>query len=179
MPKIATFTTELGTKTWEVSSQAINDFSGLSTSFELEAEDNSAVEGSPLTNKRGLKKQSLSFASTLIAQLGADVRAEIEDWKQWVGQTGVLKIGGKTFGPNYILKSVKVANTQIDTKGRFHTAKLTFSFEESDEEVDSGIVAAADEANAEEETSAVDVACPTVEKARRKSVNSALQRALL
>ena len=101
MPKIATFTTELGTKTWEVSSQSINDFSGLSTSFELEAEDNSAVEGSPLTNTRGLKQQSLSFASTLIAQLGTDVRAQIEDWKQWVGQTGALRIGGAPFRPTY------------------------------------------------------------------------------
>ncbi|HIU80005.1 MAG TPA: hypothetical protein IAC67_03725 [Candidatus Coproplasma excrementipullorum] len=180
MSIIATFTTELGTKTWEVNSRKVNDFTDFSTSFEVEAEDNSSVEGSPLTNERGLKKQSLSFSSTLVAQLGVDVRAEIEDWKQWVGQTGILKIGGETFGPNYMLKSVKIGSVQIDTKGRFHMAKLTFSFEENDEEIDDSIVEAAEEANGQdaEETevpSAVNVTCSTAEKAKRKAKNLAVK----
>lgn len=183
MSKIATFTTELGTKTWEVTSKKINDFTDFSTSFEVEAEENSSVEGSPLTNERGLKKQPVSFSSTLIAQLGVDVRAEIDGWKPWVGKTGVLKIGGEVFGSNFMLKSVKISNTVIDTKGRFHMAKLAFSFEENDEEVDNSIVEIAKMVNEQdateaEVTSAVQVTCSTAEKALRKSSNLAVNFAM-
>ena len=175
MSKIATFTTDLGTKTWEVTSKKINDFTDFSTSFEVEAEENSSVEGSPLTNERGLKKQPVSFSSTLIAQLGVDVRAEIDGWKPWVGQTGVLKIGGEVFGPNFMLKSVKVSNMVIDTKGRFHMAKLAFSFEENDEEVVGSIVATASDNN-EVQSSAANVTCSTAQKAKLKAKNFAIQR---
>ena len=57
MAVTATFRTTAGTKTWEVSPRKILDIDGLSTGFELEADNNSAVEGSPLTNERGLKKK--------------------------------------------------------------------------------------------------------------------------
>lgn len=175
MPNIATFTTDLGTKAWKVSSDVIADFSGFSTSYELDAEDNSAVEGSPLYSERGLKTQSLSFSSNLNAHLGIDVRTEIESWKEWIGKTGVLKIGGTTYGPNWLLKTVKIASTQIDSKGRFISSKLTFTFEENDEEVDSSIIKAAEVANAE---SAVNVTCSTADKARLKSKNVILQSKL-
>lgn len=172
--KTATFTTELGTKTWEVTSDKVVDFGSFTTSYELDAEDDSAVEGSPLYTERGLKKQTVSFATNLTAQLGVDVREEIEGWKEWVGQTGILKIGGVTFGPNFLLTTVKVANTKVDTKGRFHFAKLTFTFEESDDEVDDSIVEAAEEANAETEetTSAVNVTASTAAKSLLKSINT-------
>lgn len=175
MANIATFTTELGTKTWKVSSEEVKDFSGFSTSYELDAEDNSAVEGSPLYSERGLKSQTVSFSSNLNAHLGIDVRAEIVGWKEWIGKTGILKIGGTTYGSNWLLKTVKIASTQIDSKGRFISSKLTFTFEENDEEVGSGIIAAAEEANAE---SAVSITCSTSDKARLKSKNSVLQSLL-
>lgn len=126
-------------------------------------------------SERGLKTQSLSFSSNLNAHIGIDVRAEIEGWKEWVGQTGILKIGGTTYGPNWLLTKVKVASTQIDSKGRFITAKLTFTFEENDEELDDSITAAAEEANTE---SAAEITCSTADKARLKSKNTALQALL-
>lgn len=175
MANIATFTTELGTKTWKVSSDTVKDFSGFNTGFELNAEKNSAVEGSPLYSERGLKSQKLSFSSNLNAHLGIDVRAEIESWKKWVGKTGVLKVGGTTYGPNWLLKEVKIANTQIDNRGRFISSKLTFTFDENDEEVDDSITTAAEEANRD---SAVDVTCSTAERSRLKSKNAALQALL-
>lgn len=176
MARTATFTTALGTKTWEVTPKRVADFSGFATSYELEAEKNNAVEGSPLNNVRGLKKQTVSFSSTLNAHFDADVRAELENWKGWIGQTGILKIGGQTYGPNFILTKVKAANTQIDTAGRFLYSKLTFTFEESDEEVSASIVSAAESVNAG--SSAVGVTCSTAKKALLKSYNPAIQSQL-
>ena len=48
----ATFKTKEGTKTWQVSPAYIMDFDGFSTSYELNADRNNAVEGSPLSNQR-------------------------------------------------------------------------------------------------------------------------------
>ncbi len=178
MTRTATFTTTLGTKTWEVNSRRVSDFSDFSTNYELEAENNSAVEGSPLTNKRGLKKQIVSFSSSLNAHFDVDVRNELESWKSWIGQTGILKIGGQTYGPNFMLTKVKLANTHIDTAGRFRYSKLTFTFEESDEEVSASIIAAAERANTDGVNSAVGITCSVIKKALLKSKNPTIQAIL-
>ena len=104
MAKLATFTTELGTKTWEISADKIVDLKDFSTAYTAKTDDNEAVEGATLTNERGLEKQTVSFSSQLLAVYGVDVRAEFESWKEWAGKTGVLKVGGKTFGPNFLLR---------------------------------------------------------------------------
>lgn len=177
MARTATFTTALGTKIWEITAKSVKDFSGFTTGYELEAEKNNAVEGSPLSNIRGLKKQTVSFSSTLNAHFDVDVRAEMENWKSWIGQTGILKIGGQTYGPNFILTKVEAANTQIDNAGRFRYSKLTFTFEESDETLSASITAAAESANAVG-SSAVGVTCSTAKKSLLKSKNPALQSRL-
>lgn len=134
MAVTATFRTTAGTKTWEVSPRRVIGIDSLSTSYELEAEDNSAVEGSPLTNARGLKKQPLSFSSIVNAHLGFDVKAEYLSWKDWVGLAGLLRFNGERFGENsWLLTAVKATNIQLDPDGRWHSAKLAFTFEESDD----------------------------------------------
>lgn len=175
MSDIATFTTSLGTKRWGVSSESVRDLTSLSTGFELKTESNSAVEGQPLTNERGLNPQPLSFSTNLYSYAGIDVRNEIESWKSWVGQTGILKIGRKTFGPNWLLKNVQASGIQLDSTGRFIFATLTFSFEENDEKLDSSIVTAANEANVQ---SALNVTCSSADKSRLKSINTVLRNAV-
>ena len=168
----ATFTTKKGTKTWQVSSSYIMDFDSFSTSYELNAEDNETVEGSPKTNQRGLKKKSLSFSSKLIMALGIDVRKEFESWESWIGQTGILKIGGKKFGPNWMLTSVKPSEVQIDDSGRFRSMKLTYSFEENDEVTDKEIL---DDVNSSK--SAVHVTASTAQKSSNKSIKQTIKSA--
>lgn len=172
----ATFTTELGTKTWGVSSDRVNGITGLTTGYTARTDDNESVEGATLTNERGLEKQAVSFSSTLIASLGNDVRGEFESWKEWVGKTGFLKVGGKTFGPNVLLKSVNASDIQMNDAGAWLAATLTYEFEESDEEVDASIVSAAGTANAG--GSAANITATTEEKAARKPPNAALTAAI-
>lgn len=134
MAVTATFRTTAGTKSWEVSPRKVVDIDSLSTGYELEAEDNNAVEGSPLTNNRGLKKQALSYSSNINAHLGFDVKAEYLSWKDWVGLAGILRFNGERFGANsWLLTSVKATSVQLDPSGRWHSAKLAFTFEESDD----------------------------------------------
>lgn len=172
----ATFTTELGTKTWGVSSDRVNGVTGLTTGYTARTDDNESVEGATLTNERGLEKQTISFSSTLIASLGNDVRGEFESWKEWVGKTGILKVGGKTFGPNLLLKSVNASDIQMNGAGTWLAATLAYEFEESDEEVDASIVSAADAANTG--GSAANITATTEEKAARKPPNAALTAAI-
>lgn len=168
----ATFTTKKGTKTWQVSSSYIMDFDSFSTSYELNAEDNKSVEGSTKSNQRGLKKQTLSFSSNLIDALGIDVRKEFESWKSWIGQVGILKIGGKKFGPNFLLTSVKPSDVQIDDSGRFRSMKLTYTFEENDEVTDKEILASVNAAR-----SAVHLTATTAQKSSKKASNKAVKTA--
>ncbi len=134
MATTATFRTTLGVKTWEISRVKVVDIDSLSTGFELEAEDNDAVEGSPLTNVRGLKKKQISFSSNINAACGFDVKAEFESWESWVGLAGLLRFGGERFGQNsWLLNSVKATGTVVDPSGRWRSTKLAFVFEESDD----------------------------------------------
>lgn len=172
MATTATFKTKKGTKTWQVSSSYIMPLSDFNTSYELNAETNDSVEGSPKNNKRGMKKKTLSFSSVLNLALGIDVRAEFESWEPWIGQTGTLKIGGKKFGPNWMLTSVKPSETQVDDSGRFLSMKLTYSFEENAKVTDAQIAK-----SAQSSRSAVHVTASTEEKNAKKteskSANSA------
>lgn len=168
----ATFKTKEGTKTWQVSPSYIMDFDGFSTSYELNAESNTAVEGSPLSNQRGMKKKTLSFSSHLVGALGIDVRKEFESWESWIGQTGTLKIGGKKFGPNWLLTSVKPADVKIDDSGRFRSMKLTYSFEENEDVTDAEILASVNSAR-----SAVCVTATTAQKSVKKAVSTAIKNA--
>ena len=168
----ATFKTKEGTKTWQVSPSYIMDFDGFSTSYELNAESNTAVEGSPLSNQRGMKKKTLSFSSHLVGALGIDVRKEFESWESWIGQTGTLKIGGKKFGPNWLLTSVKPADVKIDDSGRFRSMKLTYSFEENEDVTDAEILASVNSAR-----SAVCVTATTAQKSAKKAVSTAIKNA--
>lgn len=165
----ATFTTQAGTKTWQVSPSYIMDFDSFSTSYELNAESNTAVEGSPLSNQRGLKKKTLSFSSNLVSVLGIDVRKEFESWETWIGLTGTLKIGGKKFGPNWLLTSVTPSDVKIDDSGRFRSMVLSYSFEENDNVTDAEILASVNSAR-----SAVCVTATTDQKASKKIVNKAI-----
>ena len=170
MAVTATFRTTAGTKTWEISPSKVIDIDGLSTSFELEAEDNSAVEGSPLTNERGLKKKPLNFSSNLHAALGFDVKAEFESWESWVGLAGILRFGGQRFGSNsWLLKSAKATNIQTDPDGRWRSLKIAFSFEESDDSTVDDIEEA--EAAVEAARSAVGVTAPQVFVTAKKAPN--------
>lgn len=166
----AAFTTKKGTKTWQVSPKYIMDFDGFSTSYELNAESNESVEGSTKTNQRGLKKKSLSFSSNLNVALGIDVRKEFESWEKWIGLTGILKIGGKKFGPNWMLTSVKPSDVKIDDSGRFRSMKLTYSFEENDDVKDKEILGSVNSAK-----SAVCVTATTAQKSSKKTKNQAVK----
>ena len=172
MAVTATFTTKKGTKTWQVATSYVMPFSEFNTGYELNAENNNAVEGSPLTNTRGMKKKTLTFTSTLNVGLGIDVRAEFESWESWVGQTGILKIGGKKFGPNWLLTSVKPSDVTVDDSGRFRSMKLSYSFEENDKVSDSSILK-----SAQSSKSAVHVTASTDQKSAKKATNKAVKSA--
>lgn len=177
MSVLASFQTEIGTKTWEISDSVVRALTNLSTSYEIEAESNESVEGSTLTNVKGLKKIPVSFSSQLVRALGVDPREEYEGWHDWVGKTGVLRFGGTIFGPNLMLKSVSASNILTDNSGRWHSAQLAFSFEESDEAVDFSVYETQDSETQNE--TAANITASSAQKALKKPKNSQIQAVLL
>ena len=177
MSVLASFQTEIGTKTWEISDSVVRDLTNLSTSYEIEAESNESVEGSTLTNVKGLKKIPVSFSTQLVRALGVDPREEYEGWHDWVGKTGVLRFGGTTFGPNLMLKSVSASNIMTDNSGQWHSAQLAFSFEESDEAVDFSVYETQDSETQNE--TAANITASSAQKALKKPKNPQIQAVLL
>lgn len=175
MSTIATFTTTKGTKTWKVAADKIVDLDGFTTGYELNAEDNNAVEGSPLTNQRGMKKKAVAFSTNLVDAAGVNVRSEFESWEQYVGVAGILRIGGTRFGSNWLLTAVKLANTTIDSSGRWRSAKINFTFEESNDT--SADAAEAVAAAVSAARSAASVTASAVQKAALKATNTAVAKA--
>ena len=116
-----------------------------------------------------MKKKTLSFSSTINAALGIDVRREFESWESWIGKTGILKIGGKKFGPNWLLTSVKPSDIKIDDSGRFRGMKLSFAFEENNAVSDASILKSVNATK-----SAVNLTASTEEKSAKKANNTAL-----
>ena len=167
MATIASFTASKKTKKWCVSDKYIMDLKDLSTGFELNAETNDAIEGSPLTNQRGMKKKSLSFSSSLNASLGVDVRKEFESWEWFVGRHGTLKFGGVKFGNKWLLTSVKPSDIRLDDSGRFRSMTLGFVFEEYIVEKTESLVVD----SVKGDTSASDVTAPPEDKNDKKPTN--------
>lgn len=177
MSVLASFQTELGTKTWEISDGIVKTITNLSTSYEIEAENNESVEGSTLTNVKGLKKIPVLFSSQLVRALGVDPREEFESWHDWVGQTGVLRFNGAIFGPTLMLKSVTASSILTDNSGRWHSAQLAFSFEESDEAVDLSVYETQDSETQTE--TAASITASSAQKALKKPLNSQIKAVLL
>lgn len=171
----AMFITTEGTKTWEVSQSKVLPVGDMSTGFELEAEKNSAVEGSPLSNLRGQKKVSLSFPTTLVSGLGYDVREEYESWQPFIGLSGVIRFGSKRFRQHsFLLTAAKASAIKLDDAGRWRSCKLTFTFEQSDDTSADAIEAAIQ--TVDETQSAAKVTAPTELKAVKKPQNVQLQK---
>lgn len=154
------------TKRWEVTPKKVLTLSGLSTSYELNAETNTDLENSPATNERGRKLVPLSFITDLNAALGVDVEAEIKEWEQLVGQTDFFYLSGKKFGPKLQLKRIDLSDVLLDDFGRMHWAKLGLSFEEITEEK-----------KASGTGTALTVGPSSATKAEVKSANAALKKA--
>ena len=154
-----------GSKTWAVSQKKVVALEGLSFSFAQVADNNTSTEEEKTTNERGTELFPLSFTTTLHAGAGVDVRAEIESWEKLVTKVNYFYLGGKKLGPKLQLRKVAVDGVKLDDLGRMRLATLSFEFKEYD----------ADTTSVKVNTSALDVAASTDEKAQKKNDNPPAQ----
>lgn len=125
-------------KTWEVSTRKIAALNGVSASVELDTENTDDKAGSPATNTKALKLQTMSFDFDLATVAGCDVRSEYESWTKLVGEYAPFYLAGRRFGPaNLQLTGVSLGDTTIDDFGRILKGKITISLTEYAEEASS------------------------------------------
>lgn len=122
-----------GSKIFSVSSKKIMTFDGLTFSGELQTETQDVAGKKPSTYIKGDGLMPVSMEINLRRELGVNVGAEIEEWQK-IRAAAVpqfLSIGGKPICLNrLLLKSVNVADTDFDHKGKYTQAKVTLNFEE-------------------------------------------------
>lgn len=118
-------------KQWEISPSRIIALHGMTTSLGLDAETNQDDAGQSPTNVRKLKLQSFSLDWMLNASAGADVRAEIESWKELIGEFGPLLLGGKQFGPEKLqLTDISLSNFLFNNNGQILETKISIKLNE-------------------------------------------------
>ncbi len=120
-----------GPKGFLVSPNKVVPFGGFSTSFSLKKDSKNDTSGSAPTNTRGLELVKMSFETTYLIAAGVDPRAQIEEWKNLIGNSYPLILGGKKFGPDkMMLSSVAVSDCMFSNAGKMLRAKVSLSFEE-------------------------------------------------
>ena len=105
-------------KIFTVSNEQIYTFNSFTNSVKLSYEEKE-VEGSKSKMYiKGASLQDLSLTIDLIAELGVDVEAEINDWKSYaeIGVRDSLYIANKKYGGNWIVIGVSVSDMISDAK---------------------------------------------------------------
>lgn len=121
-------------KTFQVSSNKVYTFDGLSLSSSLQTDKQDAAGKKPSTYVKGPDLDTMGFNIPLRSSLGINVKAEYESWKA-IEESGIAYpfiLGGKPVGINkWLLKSVSLNNTdEIDSTGNIKSGMLQLQFEE-------------------------------------------------
>lgn len=120
-----------GPKKFEVNTNSIIPISGLTTAYKLKSDANSDTSGTKPTNTRGRELEDVSFSVKYLRAAGVDVRIEFGSWRELIGQSYPLIIGGVRFGPEkFELQSASITDTALDTNGKFLAATVALSFKE-------------------------------------------------
>ncbi len=120
-------------KVFQVSSNSIYTFEGLSWSGSLNTETQDKIGSKPSTYIKGENLMPLEFEIKLRADKNLDVRTEIEDWESIKSKANPSNfiLGNKTIGKNkWLLKTVETSDMNIDNNGKILKATIKLSFEE-------------------------------------------------
>ena len=120
-------------KTFQVSSNKINTFDGLTWGGDIQTEAQDKLNSKPSTYIKGIGLNNMNFEVPLKSSLGINTRKEIEEWEAIRDslQSAIFIICTKPLGKNkWLLKSVNASDTVVDNKGNVTEAKLKLEFEE-------------------------------------------------
>lgn len=120
-----------GPKKFEVNTKSLTPISDLTTAYKLKSDANSDTSGTKPTNTRGRELESVTFNVKYLVAAGINVRVEFGSWRELIGQSYPLIIGGVRFGPEkFELQSASISDTALDTNGNFLAATVALSFKE-------------------------------------------------
>ncbi len=125
------FQAQWGPKGFLVTPEKIVTFDGFSTSIELNEDSENDTSGTPPTNTKGRKPQSVNLSITYIRAAGVDPRGQFDEWSSLVGKAYPFYISGKRFGPESLrLKKVDLSDLWLSNDGSFLRCTIAVSFDE-------------------------------------------------
>ncbi len=118
-------------KVFSVSPNKIYTFNSFSNSAKLNFEEQEVEGGKAKIYKKGSALQDLSITLDLNAELGVDVKKEINDWKSYAesGAKDSLYIANGKYGGVWIVTNVSVSDLYNDSK-IILSAVLSIDFKE-------------------------------------------------
>lgn len=120
-------------KVFQVSWNKVYTIDGLTWGGSIDTEVQEHQGGKPSTYIKGLGLDTLSFDIPLRADLGHNVRAEIEWWQKIRDSKtpDIFMLGSKPLGSNkWLVKSVNASDIVLDGAGRMIKATLKIEIEE-------------------------------------------------
>lgn len=117
---------------WECNANVITYLESLTTSFNMDTENNADKEGKSPTEVVGISPVEVSFSTTYRVETGThDIKGIINMWKSMIGAAAPLIIGTEVFGADMMqLQSVSFSNIDVRNDGTIRAATVSFKFKE-------------------------------------------------
>lgn len=121
---------------WEVSDKRIAAIGSISTAVEVKKTSDSTKGKSKIT---GMELQALSISYLTTFAAGGQPRKEYEKWESLIGRYAPLRLAGRRFGPkSFQLRSVEIADAQLDSWGRIISGTINLEFVEYVDQTSTG-----------------------------------------
>lgn len=119
-------------KTFQVSNSKVYTLTEFTTGGGLQTEKQDVAGKKPSTYIKGTDLETMGFNIPLNIMFGYNVQTEFDSWKAIMTSQKAQNfiLGSKPFGGKWLLKSVSLADTQIDKKGTLIKGTLQLQFEE-------------------------------------------------
>lgn len=158
-----------GPKGFLVSPEKVVPFDGFSTDMKLKSDSENDTSGTQPTNTRGRELRTISFETQYYAALGADPRAQIDEWESLIGQSYPLFIGAKRFGPpKMTLTQVSTSELKLSLAGEMLSCKIAISLEEYSEGKTSQLVSATEADTTDQKAQAMNATASKEDRAEKK-----------
>lgn len=142
------YTARWGPKGFIISPTKVVSLEDFATSFAIKSDTNGDTSGTPPTNTQGMELQPLTLKTRYARALGTDPIGQIEEWRAQVGKANTFFLGGKPFGPKFMLKQADVSETSFTPDGTMIACTISLTFEEYSSATDTNAAATASTADA-------------------------------
>ena len=119
------------THKFEIKQNRIAGLEGLDLAKALKYDKQDVKGGKPKILDKGLEQENIPLSYTPALVAGSDPRAEFDSWREDLGKSGALYLGGKRWGKvKYILTNVNLSTSLMNNSGVIQLANINIELKQ-------------------------------------------------